>query len=86
VTSPDHRWDPRLYRYEQIALIVEQRIDDGTYPVLSVISEVQLMNEFGVGRGTIRRAFQLLRDRGRIMTKPGRGSVVLGNDSATPLP
>ncbi|MEV4287177.1 GntR family transcriptional regulator [Nonomuraea bangladeshensis] len=42
---------------------------------------MRLQGYFGVGRETIRKAFVILRDRGLIITKPGRGSVVLRRES-----
>ncbi|MEU4511969.1 GntR family transcriptional regulator [Nonomuraea wenchangensis] len=56
------------------------RIRAGEYPPRTVLSEVRLQSYFGVGRETIRKAFVILRDRGLIITKPGRGSVVLRRD------
>ncbi|TDC10483.1 GntR family transcriptional regulator [Nonomuraea longispora] len=70
-------WNPEFYRYEQIADWIGERIETGVYRPRTVLSEIQLQNYFGVGRATIRKAFAILRDRGLIITKPGRGSVVL---------
>ncbi|MFK4042403.1 winged helix-turn-helix domain-containing protein [Nonomuraea wenchangensis] len=75
-----HDWNPELYRYEQIAEWIGERIRAGEYPPRTVLSEVRLQGYFGVGRETIRKAFVILRDRGLIITKPGRGSVVLRRD------
>lgn len=70
-------WNPTYFRYEQIADWVAERIHDGRLPARTVLSEVALQTYFGVGRETIRRAFAVLRERGLIVTKRGRGSVVL---------
>lgn len=70
-------WEPTLYRYEQIALWAAERIQDGRWPVKSLISEVQLQNYFGVGRPTIRHAMRILREKGLIVTKAGKGSIVI---------
>ncbi|WP_113705641.1 winged helix-turn-helix domain-containing protein [Nonomuraea lactucae] len=69
-------WDPRLYKWEQIADIVAERIKDGTYPPLTLISEVKLQEEFDVARVTVRKAMEALRAQGLIITKPGKGSIV----------
>jgi len=69
-------WDPRLYKWEQIANVVAERIANGTYPSLTVISEVQLQEEFDVARVTVRKAMEQLRAQGLITTKPGKGSIV----------
>lgn len=69
-------WNPEIYRYDQIAQWVEQRVKAGVWPARTTISEIQLQAYFGVGRGTIRQAMSLLRERGLIKTLPGKGSVV----------
>ena len=69
-------WDPRLYKWEQIANVMAERIEDGTYPTLTLISEVKLQEEFDVARITVRKAMEALRERGLITTKPGKGSIV----------
>ncbi|MGV9532628.1 GntR family transcriptional regulator [Streptosporangium sandarakinum] len=75
-------WDPRLYKWEQIAKIVAERIKDGTYPPLTLISEVKLQEEFDVARVTVRKAMEALREQGLITTKPGKGSIVTSNDGS----
>ncbi|MFC4006169.1 winged helix-turn-helix domain-containing protein [Nonomuraea purpurea] len=74
-------WNPEFYRYEQIADWIGERIEAGDYPPRTVLSEVGLQNYFSVGRATIRKAFEILRERRLIITKPGRGSVVLRRES-----
>ena len=69
-------WDPRLYKWEQIANVVAERIGDGTYPPLTLISEVKPQEEFDVARVTVRKAMEALRERELITTKPGKGSIV----------
>ncbi|GGK62663.1 hypothetical protein Ppa06_21030 [Planomonospora parontospora subsp. parontospora] len=69
-------WDPRLYKWEQIANVVAERIKDDTYPPLTLISEVKLQEEFDVARVTVRKAMEALREQGLITTKPGKGSIV----------
>ncbi|MEU6715475.1 GntR family transcriptional regulator [Nonomuraea sp. NPDC046802] len=70
-------WDPRLYKWEQIANAVAERIESGAYPPLTLISEVKLQEEFDVARVTVRKAMEALRERGLITTKPGKGSIVV---------
>ncbi|MCA2185679.1 winged helix-turn-helix domain-containing protein [Nonomuraea cavernae] len=76
-------WNPEFYRYEQIADWIGERIESGDYPPRTVLSEVRLQTYFGVGRATIRKAFAILRERELIITKPGRGSVVIRRDDAS---
>ncbi|MDA0634001.1 winged helix-turn-helix domain-containing protein [Nonomuraea sp. MCN248] len=78
----DGDWNPEVYRYEQIADWIQKRIEAGEYPPRTVLSEVQLQGYFSTGRTTIRKAFEILRERGLIITKPGRGSVVMRRTGA----
>lgn len=73
----DDDWDLTIYRYDQIANWVEERIRDGRYPARTLLSEMGLQTYFGVGRGTIRRAMEILRERKMISTLAGKGSVVI---------
>ncbi|MEU6490404.1 GntR family transcriptional regulator [Streptomyces sp. NPDC046984] len=71
-------FDPTRPKWEQIADVVRARITSGEYPPRTLISEVQLESEFGVARGTVRKATAALRDEGLIVTTPGMGSFVAG--------
>lgn len=63
--------------WRQLAAILRARIEDGRYPAGRVIpSEKQLQGEFGIARGTIRKAIALLRSDGLVETVPGRGTYV----------
>ncbi len=63
--------------YVQVASAIEARIASGDLqPNRPVPSENQLVQEYGVARGTARKAIQLLRDRGRVVTVVGRGTYV----------
>ncbi|MEU1727323.1 GntR family transcriptional regulator [Nonomuraea sp. NPDC005692] len=70
-------WDLRL--------VVAERIGDGIYPPLTLISEVKLQEEFDVARVTIRKAMEALRERELITTKPGKGSIVSPQKSSLPI-
>ncbi|WNF26411.1 GntR family transcriptional regulator [Streptomyces sp. C11-1] len=69
-------FDPTQPKWQQIADAVRQRIASGQYPARHLVSEVQLENEFGVARTTVRKATAALRDEGLIITTPGMGSFV----------
>jgi len=63
--------------YVQLASILRRRIEAGELaPDRPVPSESQLQQEFGVARGTSRKAIAVLRDEGLVVTVPGRGSYV----------
>ncbi|HEY2305933.1 MAG TPA: GntR family transcriptional regulator [Streptosporangiaceae bacterium] len=63
--------------YVQVADILRSRIEARQLlPDRPVPSETQLQQEFGVARGTARKAIALLRDQGLVVTVKGRGSYV----------
>lgn len=63
--------------WRQLAAILAARIDGGTYPPGRVLpSEKQLEQEFGLARGTIRKAIAWLRSEDLVVTVHGRGTYV----------
>ena len=63
--------------YVQVANAIEARIKAGDLlPDRLIPSENQLVQEFGIARGTARKAIQLLRERGLVVTVVGRGTYV----------
>lgn len=71
--------DPRgpVPAYVQVADVIAGRIERGELPAGKPIpSEESMRQEFGVARGTVRRAVQELRDRGLVYTVPQRGTYV----------
>jgi GntR family transcriptional regulator len=73
--------DPRgpVPAYLQVADVIAARIAAGQLEVDKPIpSEESMRQEFGVARGTIRRAVQELRERGLVYTVAQRGSYVKG--------
>jgi DNA-binding GntR family transcriptional regulator len=63
--------------YVQVAGFLRARIETGKLqPDRPVPSESQLQQEFGVARGTARKAIALLREEGLVVTVKGRGSYV----------
>ncbi|GAA4664095.1 winged helix-turn-helix domain-containing protein [Amycolatopsis dongchuanensis] len=76
-TVPPFNPDPDapVYLYEQVADHLQARIEAGEIgPRLP--GERALMDEYGVAHGTIRKATDLLRERGRVVTLPGKGTFV----------
>jgi DNA-binding GntR family transcriptional regulator len=64
--------------YEQVADAVAARITSGEIPPDRPIpSEQDLADTYGVSRGTARHAVAVLRERGLVVTVPGRGSYTL---------
>jgi GntR family transcriptional regulator len=79
--SEDIEWDATLYKYEQIAQILTERIKSGLYPPQTLLSEVALEHEFGVARRTVRLAMESLREQGLVVTRRGKGSIVVRRDA-----
>lgn len=62
-------------KYQQLAAILRERLA-GMEAGDPVPSEHELEQEFGLARGTIRKAITVLRDEGLIVTTRGKGSYV----------
>ncbi len=63
--------------YLQLVEILTGRIERGDWqPNRPISSELQLVQEFGIARGTVRRAVAVLRERGLVFTVPQRGTFV----------
>ncbi len=63
--------------YVQLANLLEAQIKAGKLrPGDLLPSEKQLIQEYGVARGTARRAVELLRERGLVITIQARGTFV----------
>jgi DNA-binding GntR family transcriptional regulator len=83
-------WEPIdgwSYVYEQVADHIEQRIRAGKIPPGTRLpGEQALRQEYGIALSTVRKAMQLLRDRGLVVTRASKGSFTVrdlpppGND------
>jgi DNA-binding GntR family transcriptional regulator len=63
--------------YQQVANVLAARIASGELaPHRPIPSETSIVQEFGIARGTARRAVALLRERGLVYTVPQRGTYV----------
>ncbi|MFC8583443.1 GntR family transcriptional regulator [Streptomyces sp. NPDC057217] len=68
---------PDQPRWRQVADVIRQRIEDGTYPPRTrVPSVLGLQAEFGIAAATGQKVHRALRDEGLIYTEPGLGSFV----------
>ncbi len=68
----------KLPPYRQLAQIVIDRIESGAYPAeVRLPSEADFMEEFELGRSTVRRAMAWLREQGIVETVPTRGTYPL---------
>jgi DNA-binding GntR family transcriptional regulator len=72
-------------RWRQVARVIRQRIDDGTYPPRTrVPSVVEMLEEFGIATSTGQKVHRALRAEGLIYTEPGMGSFVAAQPPAEP--
>jgi GntR family transcriptional regulator len=63
--------------YLQLVEILVGRIERGDLvPNRPLPSEGQLVQEFGIARGTVRHAIAVLREQGLVFTVPQRGTYV----------
>lgn len=71
--NPDDVTAPWL----QLAAILRERIEDGTYePGKRLPSLMALVEEFDLNAKTAKKAVDALRDEGLVVTSPGRGTFV----------
>ncbi|XTZ18214.1 GntR family transcriptional regulator [Micromonospora echinospora] len=64
-------------RHRQLADVLRARIRSGEWPPGSLLpSETRLSQEYGLGRGTVRRAVAILRAEGLVDVASGRGTRV----------
>ncbi|GGP13002.1 winged helix-turn-helix domain-containing protein [Nonomuraea glycinis] len=75
-------FEPDRPRWQQVADVIRQRIQAGTYPPKHLVSELSLVQEFGIARDTARKAVRALREEGLIYTVPHMGSFVSHRDDA----
>ncbi|WP_153455539.1 GntR family transcriptional regulator [Streptomyces smaragdinus] len=70
-------FDADRYVWVQVADELRKRIAAGIYqPRQPVPSENQLIGEFGIARGTVRKVISHLRDEGTVYTVPRLGTFV----------
>ncbi|NJP93680.1 GntR family transcriptional regulator [Nonomuraea sp. FMUSA5-5] len=63
--------------YEQLARIIRKRIKAGDLEERQLVpSESSLQQEHGIARGSVRRAMEVLREEGWVVTIQGRGTFV----------
>ncbi|MDA0632518.1 GntR family transcriptional regulator [Nonomuraea sp. MCN248] len=70
-------WRLNQPKWVQVANIIKERIAAGDYEVdTPVPSEHQIVQEFGIARGTARKVLQRLQEEGTIYSVRGLGSFV----------
>jgi len=73
-----------LYVFEVVAERITRRIEGGEFtPGMPLPSELALAEWYGVSRASIRRARELLEERGLVRTRPHKGTYVTGQPGPT---
>ena len=73
----EHPWPTEIRHYTQLASWLRGEIVSGRIPLGGKLpGEETLKHSFGVDRSVVRRAVQLLRDEGLVVTRHGTGSFV----------
>ncbi|MFJ1648042.1 GntR family transcriptional regulator [Streptomyces sp. NPDC088258] len=71
------KWQPEIPRWRQVYALVQERIDDGTYPPGGRLpSALDLERETGISPVTAKRVLRELRDAGLAYMEPGIGTFV----------
>ena len=65
--------------YRQLEAILRARIAAGEWQHGPLPSAKQLQQEYGVGRDTVLRAVEILREDGLVFTVPRRGTYVVSH-------
>lgn len=69
--------------YRQLAAILRARIESGELPPDRAIpAEARLVDMYGVGRDTVRRALQVLREEGAVITIWAKGTFPVDRGAA----
>ena len=67
-----------LPRYYQVSNILAKRIAEGVYPIGGMLpTEIELCEEFGISRYTVREALRRLTEDGLVRRRQGSGSQVI---------
>ncbi len=74
---PGMDWTPDIPRWRQVYALLEERIDDGTYPPGTRLPSVhEIVLETGISRVTATRVLRELRNAGLAYMEPGIGAFV----------
>lgn len=77
LSVPGMDWKPDIPRWRQVYALLEDRIDDGTYPPGGRLPSVhEIIQETGISRVTATRVLKELRAAGLAYMEPGIGTFV----------
>ncbi|GGX62836.1 GntR family transcriptional regulator [Streptomyces minutiscleroticus] len=70
-------FEPDIPRWRQVAAVIRDRIEDGTYPPRGRVPSVQqIVEEFGIATATAAKVNVGLKKEGLVYTEIGMGSFV----------
>src|SRR5687767_14709991 len=67
-----------LPKYHQVYLVLREQLAEGHFGDGRLPAELELVQQFGVARATVRKALERLQAEGLIDRRPGRGTVSRG--------
>jgi GntR family transcriptional regulator len=67
-----------LPKYHQVYLVLREQLAEGHFGAGRLPAELELVQQFGVARATVRKALERLQAEGLIDRRPGRGTVSRG--------
>jgi len=67
-----------LPKYHQVYLVLREQLAEGHFDAGRLPAELELVQQFGVARATVRKALERLQAEGLIDRRPGRGTVSRG--------
>jgi len=67
-----------LPKYHQVYLVLREQLAEGHFGAGRLPAELELVQQFGVARATVRKALERLQSEGLIDRRPGRGTVPRG--------
>jgi GntR family transcriptional regulator len=67
-----------LPKYHQVYLVLREQLAEGHFEAGRLPAELELVQQFGVARATVRKALERLQAEGLIDRRPGRGTVPSG--------
>jgi GntR family transcriptional regulator len=73
-----------LPKYHQVYLVLREQLAEGRFDGSALPGELQLAEDFGVARVTVRKAMERLVAEGLVARAPGRGTVPVARTTAAP--
>lgn len=73
-----------LPKYHQVYLVLREQLAEGRFAGSALPGELQLAEDFGVARVTVRKAMERLVAEGLVARAPGRGTVPVARAAAGP--